>query len=147
MNDSEPKCPFNHFGRGVNFVVPQEEKFLAQYEKDWEAWENEHPDDLSGETAWNEWKARQVAKPSIREITMPVAPAPEYNVAKLEVRRRDPEETDDLIFAKPSGVKQMYRFNLPVELHERLKAHCERTGRQMSPVIRQLIEDYLNNGH
>lgn len=131
--DPEPKCPYNHFGRGVNFVVPQEETFLQRYEAEWAEWENKHPDDLSGETAYNEWKARQQTKPStIRE--MPIASTPE------------PEP--DLVFTKPGdrGPKQMYRFNLPTHLHDRLKQHCERTGRQMSPVIRRLIEEYLN-GH
>ena len=135
----EPKCPVNHFGKGVNYIVPQTDDAIAEYEEQWNEWESEHPDDPTGEKAWAKWEEY---KQSL--LVKMIDPTYRDNTATAVVERQRRLAHDKPLRYDRSN-KEIYRFYLPVELHTMLKRRAAEEGRAMSNILAKLIEHYIQS--
>lgn len=49
------KVPYNYFGQGVNYNLPDNPSVIREFEQKFKEWEEKHPDDPTGEIAYNEY--------------------------------------------------------------------------------------------
>lgn len=45
------KCPANYFGKGEDYILPEDRDVIREYERQFQEWESTHPDDPTGEIA------------------------------------------------------------------------------------------------
>lgn len=86
-------CPANYFGRGENFVLPDDAAFIKEFEDQWATWEREHPDDPTGELAL------EAAKKNHIQIA-PSPPRPAPVVIGIAEKNLEYVENDRRIFLK-----------------------------------------------
>lgn len=106
-------CPANYFGRGEDFLLPDDAEFLLEFNRQYEEWEREHPDDPTGEHALAKWKAEGkdlTPKPLRPQPTKTHAPTPP-----------PPEESNDLA---EDGDWDRLKLSLPDDYIQKLKDYA-----------------------
>lgn len=92
-NIEEPKCPANYFGKGVNYVLPDDREAVQEYERLWQEWEAAHPNDPTGEIALKEWShttgKKVVFSDGPQPIIQPNDVSAETSKLKLELADSD----------------------------------------------------------
>lgn len=53
----ELKCPANYFGKGENYLLPDDAETVREFERQFQEWEQAHPEDPTGELALAKWKS------------------------------------------------------------------------------------------
>lgn len=60
----QPKCPATYFGKGADYVLPDNLEIIHQFERDFDTWVRENPDDPTGEKALALWEQSQLQPPT-----------------------------------------------------------------------------------
>lgn len=101
------ECPANYFGKGKDYILPDDPDTVAEFERRWREWEAEHPSDPTGDTALAQWEAEHGGTKS-RSARVPA------EIAGGDVEPGDSDDMATLKLELPTGhidkLKRYARF-------------------------------------
>lgn len=107
-------CPANYFGRGEDFDLPDDAEFLMVFNKQYEEWEREHPDDPTGEEALKKWKLERKS----------MAPSPSLRVPPTKRTEPAPPPDEESTDLDEDSDGDRLRLSLPDDYIKRLKDYA-----------------------
>lgn len=79
------ECPANYFGKGENYVLPDNADAIREFERRFQEWEVEHPEDPTGDLALAKWKAENTGKPPA--VSAPSKPKGAVNLPHITTEK------------------------------------------------------------
>lgn len=129
-----PKTPANYFGKGADYVLPDNLEIIHQFERDFDAWVRENSDDPTGEKALALWEQSQLQPPELPPLQKKKELLPSVELpakVEVEVEHLTPTKILDLAL-KPivvdveQGLETVQlTLELPEIYVERFKKFCK----------------------
>jgi hypothetical protein len=120
------ECPANYFGKGENYILPDDAETVREFERRFQEWERQHPEDPTGELALAKWKEDHFE-----------APAPSRAPSTPRKTTEEKESSD-------SGDEEWKELELvlPVAHIEKLKNYAKLQRRRPRDIIMLWIERF-----
>lgn len=122
MITQPPEVPANYFGRGRDFILPDDTTVVAEITEKWTKYEQDHPDDPMGENILKKWE-----EDANRLCTVEAT-------KNLQQARTIVSDYEFL------GVTTQLRLELPKDLINHLKGYARYTRKRPRTIIEDLIK-------
>ena len=129
-------CPLNYFGRGENYVMPEDMALRIEMENKWEEWETAHPEDPDGSIYLDQYKELQKANPVFFKTPPPPIEFDEAPTKRGPGRPKAPE----------TSLEATVRVVLYMEcaLREAFKDKCKDNKVSMSQAMTEFAKNYIS---
>ena len=117
----QPECPANYFGKGENYVLPEDIEVVREFEQRFSEWVTAHPNDPTGEITLAAWK--KADKTPIANI-----PRVHHQPTTKEIYKIDSEGNSQL------------RVQIPQEFIAMLKSYAHARKRRPRDIIIHWIQ-------
>lgn len=140
----ELKCPANYFGKGENYILPDNPEEIRDFERQFKDWEAKHPDDPTGEMALKNHK--EVVRTTPKALpAQPVVIISERDANKVifpSVAAKKGVIEDD-----PEFQNAELELELPKYLIAQLKAFAKYKSRRPRDIVASWIRLYARFGY
>jgi hypothetical protein len=120
------ECPANYFGKGKNYTLPDDAEVVREFERRFQEWEREHPEDPTGDLALAKWEAEH---------------SEETPRARVPAALREPTGEKEPVVSDDEDWKELEMI-LPVRHIEKLKKYASYKRRRPRDIVMLWIETY-----
>lgn len=134
-------CPCTYFGKGSNYILPDDPETIREFEAKWKEWETEHPDDPTGEKALAEYLAANPHTNLDAKTGHVPPPRQATQKAATPASFQKKEELEPTNFEIENETRKL-RLELPDEVIEKLKRYARYCRRRPRDIIIGWVEKY-----
>ena len=117
------ECPANYFGKGKNYLLPDDAETIREFERRFQEWEQAHPEDPTGELALAKWESE----------VGPINKSKPQSQLRGTTEEKTPEVSDEEIWKELELV-------MPERHIEKFKNYCRLQRRRPRDIMMLWIE-------
>lgn len=130
------ECPANYFGKGENYMLPDNPEVIREFERRFQIWEREHPDDPTGDLALAKWKQDNSGK---SPVSQPIKPKGAVNLPHITTEEENPitamPEVPVMPVISDDAVWVELELTIPREYVDQLKRYAAFMRRRPRDII------------